>query len=368
MKKLILVAVGVALVAGLAASLQPAEAACGSARAIQSITGTGSAGFFTPGYDSNGYSNFAPRGSFWSLGYGNATGATPPNNDSGSNSGGTNFYVGTGAGNWLENGYAGVPSYFDDYYGGNHWQIPGTDGCIDFDGSDGDHVGVGAPDQDQCNVILVDDDDNNGVGYFLLAAQSADNLGNYKFNEALGNTNVNLAAIPVPIITASSSVSATVKNVTVVVPCPVGPAQGVYANCQPAQNTQLSSSINYQLYSKTTAVGNAPTGAGSRDLPPVVSVSDAGNPTGWLLQAGGAGQCGVPVDTTLDCTGNPDVSVWLCASLVVDGFETTNCSANAVRVDCGPNLANPDEPFIKRDKPRIGDRPGSGRDGGRGGR
>ena len=70
--------------------------------------------------------------------------------------------------------------------------------------------------------------------------------------------------------------------------------------------------------------------------------------------AGGAGACGAPLAVQVSCVA--DSSIWLCSTIDVQGFETHNCSANAVRVDCGPTLANPDEPVIKRDKPRIDDR------------
>ena len=359
MKKVILIAVGVALVAGLAAGLQPAEAACGLGYVVNSVNSNGATRLFTPGnpFDVGNLdrANNYPNASFWSLGYGNTASAVPPNNDSGTNSGGTSFYAGTGgSSNWFEMGYYGAGSYLGDYYNSAHWQYPGTDGCIDFDGTNGNHSNAGAFDTAQCNVVLVDDDDDAGTGYFLLASQSPSAGGDYFMNLALtgGAGTVNLSPIPVPQITGSSSVSALVKNLTVVVPCPVGPAQGVYANCLPGDNTLLNNGIGVQLYSTTTGVNLPPGGARSRDLPSVVAVSDGGNPSGWAPLAGGAGACGAPLAVTVSCVS--DSSIWLCASLVADGdFETGNCSGNAVRVDCGPTLANPDEPVIKRDKPSI---------------
>jgi hypothetical protein len=392
MKKIILVAAGAVLIAGLAASWQPAEANCGNARILASRSITGETYLFTPGGPHQG-ANFPdsalndPRGQFWSAGYGNPTGVTPPNNDSGTNAGETGYYndvdcAGGGACAWLENQYDGFGAFVEDNYAGaSHWNTPGTDGCIDFDGADGNHNATGLPDTNQCSVILVDDDDDNGGGFFLLAAQGPDSNGtfNYYFNEGFGHVdtvgNVNLAPIPVPRILSSSSVSAFSKNLTVVVDCPIGPAAGVYNSCSPAEseNAQLTGAgrIGYRLYSATTAPNVIPTGVDSRDLPSALPQDDDGNPTGWAAHAGGFAACGQPVNINVSCSQNSFIH--LCTSLVFDDplgtgafdpeWETTTCSSNAVPIGCGPDMADPSDPILRHDrKPDPADRGAKDRD------
>jgi hypothetical protein len=383
MKKLILVAVGAALVAGLAASLQPTEAACGSPRTILSVTQTGGTYLYTPGGPHQGaaFPDAAlndPRGQFWSVGNGNPVSGAPPNNDSGSRSGETNFYPGPGSSNWLENGYDGFGAYIADFYGGSHWNYPGTDGCVDFDGT----VTTETPDPNQCTAVLIDDDDDNGGGFFIFAAQAPNATANYNFNEAFGdvgsNGSADLVPIPRPNITGSASLGTNTKQVTVTVPCPIGPAGGVYSACSPAQPENAAlvgpGRTGYRLYQVTTPPNVLLNGVDSRDLPSTLPEDDDGNPSNWAafdmdgagpLTVGSSAVCGQPVTFTVTCTA--DAWIHLCASLVFDDdpdtgafdpeWETSNCSADAVPIGCGPTMVDfpTEEPTIKR-KPSTDDR------------
>jgi hypothetical protein len=356
------------------------------------VTQTGGTYLYTPGGPHNGQASYPdsalndPRGQFWSVGNGNPASGSPPNNDSGSNSGEVQYVQGSGgASNWLENGYYGAGAYIADFHGASHWQYPGTDGCVDFDGSVGGAVET--PDPNQCTAVLIDDDDDNGTGFFVLGAQAPDGNSNYPFNAAFGNLGANgsldLSAIPAPNITGSASQGPLQKLITVTVPCPIGPGGGVYSNCSPAQaeNAALvgTGRTGYRLYKVTTAPDVLLNGVDSRDLPSALPLDDDGNPSGWVtvdmddggpLVAGSSAVCGQPVTFTVTCSG--DSWIHLCASLVFDDdpdtggfdpeFETSNCSADAVPIGCGPTMVDlPAEPTIKR-KPSVDDRRGSERE------
>jgi hypothetical protein len=367
MKKIILSAAGALVIAGLAASWQPAEASCVGARLVSSINPLGRSDFVTPGaphtpYPGGGGLTYYARGWFWALGTGNQGGL---GNDSGSNSGEQNYYgQPLGSYNWLKVG-PNDQTYESGFFGGsNHWQYPGVDGCIDLTGSDPD-----LPDVRQCNLVLVDDDDWDGNGYFVLIAQGNDDAGDYFTNRATGNTTVTLAPIPAPRITGSSAPNDQTRNLTVVVDCPVGPAGGLYLNCDADQNNSIATGLRYQLYSVNGLINGsaAPDGDRSRDLPGgfLAPATGPDNPSGWTPVPSGSAVCGQPVNVSVSCTGQE--SVYLCSQLIVDpasagGFPTTNCSANAVRVACGPNLAEPSDPIVRPSKEPTLERREPGRD------
>jgi hypothetical protein len=348
-----------------------AGAACVAARLLASRSITGESYLFTPGgpFGTDGLALNDPRGQFWSAGYGNPSGPAPPNNDCGRNAGETSFYneaycAAGGSCSWLENGYEGYGAFIEDFYGTSHWNTPGTDGCIDFDGSDGNHIDSGLPDPDQCTVVLIDDDDDRGVGYFLFAAQGPDGFGtaNYYFNEAFADQDVSLVRIPVPVITQAYSITQYEERLTVVTPCPTGVRDGLFLACDPETNERLSANIGTRLYMARTAPQVVPSGMDSRDLPTSLPLDDDGNPWGWVEVPNGSARCGEPATITI--TFDPfhlDDWISLCASLRFDDdpgtgpfdpeWETTSCSANSIPITI--IHAQPADPVLPRDKPDV---------------
>jgi hypothetical protein len=327
------------------ASCLPSNAACLNARLISSYNDRGRANLVTGSPRSAGYPGgngltYLARGAFWSLGNGDPD--LGKGNDSGENSGEQAVYLTPrGSYNWLKIGshaHGGANGFFGGFH---HWQYRGTDGCIDLDGTD-----PSLPDDRQCNVVLVDDDDWEGRGYFVLIAQDTDAAGDYFLNLVTGNRDVPLAPIPPPRIKSARAGNDGARALVVEVPCPAGTSDGIYVDCDPDQNETLISTIRYRLYA---AKGTSPpAGERSRDLPGgfmAPSETDKDNPSGWF-PIGEPTACGKTAKVVVPCTGKE--SMYLCAALVFDpdsgsGFSTTNCSANALRVACAATTA-PDPP------------------------
>jgi hypothetical protein len=354
MKKFTQIALGLVLVMGLAAGLMPAIASCGGARAVSSSIGGNLTTFYTPGNPFTptgafptspygGSTTYYINGVFWSFGGGNPTYGV--GNDSGYFKAYSYIvaYFG-GFQTWLGGGYYGG---FGTFMGGpyGHWQIPGVDGCIDADGN------TTSIDQGECNVVLLTDEANQ-TGYFAALSVNPGSGGDFAYTAANGFPDqVTLAPIPKPFIVASSTVGNTINLQVDVQPGAVTPANGFYFQCH--QNEILS---GYKIYVRSLPGhddNSKPIQIDTRALnqvfgPPIAPWVPA---TPNAVPFGGA-----PTPVSLDCSSGGDTDYYLCATLLFGGvapgaplYELKNCSMNATKVECGPNLADPmQEPQQRR--------------------
>lgn len=336
MKNILRIAVGAALLLGLAASMQPAEANCGAARAFTTLPNR----FSTPGapFGPNGYAvspDFA--GSFWSLaplpGGGNPANAL--GNDSGALTGPTGGFgtpLPPGPSSlWIYPGFGGAGAYIGQSTG--HWQTPGSDGCIDNDGSTG---GCSPAETGQCMVALLTDDDQAGHGFFAVLAKTANTAGgnglgvcDYDFS-TLTSGDFQLAAVPKPEIRGSTRNGANSVDVSVRVSLP---SSGFFLGCSPAQNAAIQAATA-KLYLRQV-LGHDTTNA-----------NPDRNKNTWVSASGD-----IPLNTnttiTLTC-GGTDTDYYLCSTLKVPTgngqfYELDNCSSDSLTIECGPNLAQPQE-------------------------
>jgi hypothetical protein len=338
MKNLLRVA-AVGLVALAAVAMLPsAEASCPNARTIgpNAVTITTPPGSFGGPY---GPYSVSPelKGVFWS--FGTAPGGGNPSDGLGNDSGSTPQE------NWIYIGGYGSPATLDGGLGYSHWNAPGIDGCVDGDGT------LPTADAAQCTVILLSDDDDAGQGYFALASVGPDAGQNYNFLTATGGGGITLAPTPKPNITGSTRNGGLSVQLTLNVTPGAGPAAGYYLACQSAG---LTSGSRYRIYTQSTPRdAGAPSGENSRDL------------SNWTLDPSTAGgiPVGSPTNVTVTC-GGTDLDFYLCSTLLIPTgngsfYELANCSRDATKVECGPNLAEPGRPA--RPRPSTGRLPSTGR-------
>jgi hypothetical protein len=363
MKRLIQLAIALALTVGLAATMMPAEAACGAARQVTGATPGNTQGIFTPGnpFSPNSDGETTPYGSttsyyingwFWSFGGGNPIEGL--GNDNGQNKG----YFGS---NWLYVGFVPNPSFMGG--GGAHWQYPGTDGCIDFDGSANPLL-----DPNQCNVVVLHDF-NGPAGFFAVQAKNPNGSGNYEYNATTGFPQpLTLSPIPKPFYVNSTRVGTTM-NVTVKVQAgPLDPAHGFYLQCPNTPNFPGNLLAGYRLYSTTVPSGAKPVCADSRvTAPGGTGFFGCSGAKAWTPVPGGSAADNVPVNFTIPCDAATDV--YLCATLLFGGnapgaapWEMKYCSMNATPLECDPQIADPNaKPGLQQRDRKVAPRPSTGR-------
>jgi hypothetical protein len=281
---------------------------------------------------------------------------------------------GAAASEWWKLYPAGDPR---SYIGGNtsNWTHT-VDGCVDWDGGNGDHVSSGLMDLGQCMLVLLADDPSSSEGYFALLSDNADEVGFYHLNESVyrateppvENQPIILAPVPAPILVdevwTENDLLLTVK-----VREPEGLTEGRYENCpsptHACEGVDASCVLGYRIYTQVWPIGTEPEGRN-------VKRSWAGKPLG--ICEGGGGECTsdpdcggarcvggwvqrapVPNNTwpelfiSFDGTSGgtatsfteaeycgPNLVLYVCATLVFDsGFETPYCSADlVVPYDC----------------------------------
>lgn len=348
MKRVIPFAVGLVLVMGLAASLVPASAACTAARAVTSSVGANQTFFFTPGnpftptadYPTTPYggsTTYYVNGEFWSFGGGNP--AYNLGNDSGYFKGASSVL---GEPTWTGGGYdGGFPLFLGGALG--HWAASGVDGCVDFDGSNG-----AQPDVSECNVVLLTDE-ANGVGYFTALSVNPAAGNDFIYNASTGfSPNITLAPIPKPVIVNSVTVGSSISVTATVNPGAIAPANGFDFKCQGANIVQ-----GYRIYVRQLPGHNTP-------KPVQINTREINQTLGpplapWVPVTAPAGTAfGAPSVFQLDCSSAGDTDYYLCATMLFGGtapgaarYELKNCSMNATKIECGPNMANP-QPLQRR--------------------
>jgi hypothetical protein len=332
------VAIAAAAVLFLAVALQPAEAACGSIGILGTRAATGPSfiwteGQFTPGYYP-GYPPFDPAvtapvtpafdGIFWALGTGDPV--SGPGDDS-------DTWTASAAGWFYFN-----PSYFGGAYAGEVFTGWGAsaeiDGCILLNPTG-------------CTCMLLTDED--GVnGYMALLAAERDAGGSTFFDQpgldGAGNASpIVLQAIPAPTITNTIRRPSLDLDITVTVPPVVA---GLYQKA-PCDCTE---GLAYKVLAVQQTRGLAP--PSTRDAAAWVELDLPGT----LPQ--GATPVGTAVTVESLC-GATNTDVYVATQLVFDtvsggGFPATVVSANSTRIECGPQIAEPEplRPKVRPDAPR----------------
>jgi hypothetical protein len=316
-----------AVVVLVLAALSPVEAICGSNPLIRTRTGPGTSASFIWGssWAHSYYAGYPAFGSmpplsanadatFWALGTGNP--ALGPGDDAG---------TWTAAANgWMY--------YINSYYGGWYaaeiftgWGTSNAiDGCVQNNPAG------------SCTCVLITDQDGT-TGYFALASDDADAAWNFDLvqpgTDGSGNfSGIILEPIPAPtVVNAARKAASLDLDITVNVPMP---AAGIYQSggscaCGP---------IGYKVKQAIVLRGQP-------------APSDRVN--GWTDMAlvGGGAQAvtamGSPVTVESLC-GASNQDVYIATELVFDSdFVAPVVSGDATRVECGPDVAEPERPRFR---------------------
>lgn len=315
MKRLVLIAAAIGV---LMVTAQPVDAACNNARKITTFNNIGPAisYVYTPGVvvgeggnGLNGSSITANlSGTFW------AVGAGDPAPDIGSDSG--TFP----ALEWMYV-YPNYPATLQTTWA-NDTRI---DGCIDTDPN--------VPEGMKCTAVqLTDVDPTTGQTVFAVLSAAANQQGDYLFIQE-GEAPINLIAFPVCEILDSSRDDQT-GAITVSVDC-VSEAEldpGFYLSDDPACQVNGGGGVQglvtgYQVFTMTLPEGSAPPTDFRRE-----AWTPQGDPT----------PLGMVSTFTVGCEGEADVYISY-ALLNESGFLTDSVAPNSTRMECGANLAEPEQ-------------------------
>ncbi len=313
MKAISRIAILAAVALVVAASVQPASAACSLARLIEGCAG-GCQYISTPGQNTTGAGG-SLQGNFWGFGGGNP--ALLSGDDNGSI--GPNGNADPANEDWIK-------AYGALTYIAGTWGTAGVDGCID-------NATTPSPKR---TVVLITDQDTAGHGYWGVVCKEQDTT---TLNYPVGLLGApTLMAIPYPRVLSSSRVSG------------------------------VSVTVNVQNAGASLGSGNVlgdPSCAGvvtGYRLYTQVRPNSAGQPTDRARSAGWtAAQAATGINTdaaSLLVPCGSDTSVYVATSLQLNsGFETPHVSEHR-RVPCDPSIADRPGNFKIIKKP---DTPGRGR-------
>ena len=209
----------------------------------------------------------------------------------------------------------------------------------------------GCPDSTDCLCLLLTDHDGSSNSYFALVSDSVAATRTTLLTQpgtdgsGLYAAAIVLRAIPQPTVVMSVrdpqngvGTDETVVDLTLSLSIPSTPAGGIYEGCD-------CGPIGYKVLEQIITGGgarlpiNAPNDRTSGWTP---SVLNNGNPQSVTM-------LGSPVTVRTDC-GSFDEAVYLTVELFFeddilgnDGYATSIVSANSFRVNCGTNLATPDD-------------------------
>ncbi|MCP3980525.1 MAG: hypothetical protein GY716_14580 [bacterium] len=324
------IVLAVALV-GLAATLQPVMAACGSFATMTTITDAGRSYIWTEGQFDASYAYppyvlaYTPPvspnldGVWWRLGAGN------PTIGLGDDSGAFDF-IADGA------VYFYGPGAYGSYFGANiftGWGADGSvDGCIEL--------------SDQCSCVLLSDSDGDDTKFALIAARSDANLQTF-FEQPGNDGSGNFAAIILKSLPQPNVVQANrnpVTNDLDLIRVRVDPpSQGVYAKdgcqCGPSGYKVLA-----QILPRGSAAPSTRSLGAWSELPTVGG------------GAQGETNLGQTIDLESQC-GASNVDIWLTAQVFfTDGFSASTVSSNSTRVECGPNYVEEPTQIDRQDRGR----------------
>jgi hypothetical protein len=326
MKKMTIsrIAVAASVLVLLALAVQPVEAACTNARLITgfNVSTSERSYIITPGVCPGGggscgapyYSSVTGniRGDFWGIGSGDPfaplsgidnglfdTGSYPPPYQ----------YQLDPYNGWL------TGSFFYPAEINTTWAASSLiDGCPDT------IVGT------QCTAVLLNDH-FGGQSFFALITKRADAGLNYVFTRP-GGAPINLAPIPNVGITGSTRLGPSQVQLTVAPPfgSSPGPAEGFYLD---SACSGVGTPTGWRVRSQS-APGHGNASPTDRD------VAD------WGTSLGTATNFGSSQTVTASCTGDQDI--WLAYTILYDsGLELSYVGGNSSRVECGANLAEPDD-------------------------
>lgn len=338
MRTLIKLTLAVALVAVVAS---PSWAVCTFPTPIVNITPAGQSTFVNPASFGDAASTYGYTFSFQGPAFTSAANAIFWRAGSGDTTDGLGDDSGTFGAIANGNVYSYYYAAYYGWYAGDmfnlSWTLPGIDGCI-FPGG----VGTGF----DCTCMLFSDQ-VNGSGQFALMGVQATATAQTEFvfpgTDAAGQpgADVVFADIPAPTITGTTRLANNDVQVTLNVPMMT---DGVYildgCPCGPT---------GYKVLQQIVARGGAIDM--NRDAALFEEVS----------MPGGGAQPVTPLGSSVtveSACGASDTDVYFVTQLYVDsGFATSTVSGNAVRMECGPTLANPNDAVTPEQiRPVNGDR------------
>lgn len=313
MKKIMKITALAVLVLGVTAVLQPANAICSSARLISS----GYSYVVTPGCEGvdcgSGPSSVTDdvTGAFWSFGEGDET--VGAGIDSGSFTG--FLYV-----------YPGYSALITSTWAAD----PGIDGCIDAANT--------AINPNKCMAVLVmDNSPATGEGAFALITAAPDSLTNFNFDQGqnITLTTLNKLNINASVRTGGGTgVDVTVGGVSL-----TDIESGLWLDPACPANGGIA---GYQVFAQEVP----------RDDPAPMS----NNRNDWTA-VGDVVPLGSPTTASLACSGDTDQ--YVTAGIVFDSnYRNVWLSGNSTKINCGANLADPEDIEIER-KPRSRELPRS---------
>ena len=308
---------GLALgVLALIAVAQPANAACGAPFLITSINGD--AGYYayvinptvTPGAGGNGLAGSTITdqftGFFWGVGVGDPAPGVGADN-------GTFAAI-----DWM---YV-YPNYPASVL--TTWAAStDIDTCIDVQGALGE----------RCQVTFFQDVDleNGGEGLFAIVSTPDDSASGDFF---LDNGGVNITLAPADKMAILGSTRAGDTGVEIMLGSPAMPEAGLYLSDAPAcQGAGVGGTaangliVGYQAVTQVVPRGSAPPSDFSR--------------AAWT-NAGDVAPVGQPTAISVPCDGDSDVYAsyaWEMDS----GFSSPIVSSSTTRLECGANIADPDQ-------------------------
>jgi len=381
MKTISKIAIGAAVVLMVAATLQPAQAACsarllnnvgaylvsnpdwGGAGATRTCSADGALGYGCYAAEAFGGPISANiDGVFW--GFDTITGVSASDPaigagvDNGSwatsewtktraadlgGAGGTYYYAG-----WLTLDTPGEPNYV----AGNpaNWSFP-IDGCIT------DLVVPNEINVEECTCIILTDA-WDGVGYFMVDSSLSDAGGDFNYDfqttDAAGSPSMQMMASPAPqVITSNRDLASADVTMTVAVDDITGLAADY-------RDGGCGCALGFLVYQQVVGRGFVPIdrSIGTGGWAP--ALNSAGGVQ--LVTDFGAGTA--QTDILVDCDAALDQDIYLSTGIVeAGGLVGGNVSGNSFRVECGANLADPER--LDRGRGRSADAP-RGRDNNRG--
>jgi hypothetical protein len=264
------------------------------------------------------------EGSFWSLTFGNPTTGLGNDNGTWTTSAGTSQESG-----WCRKSGPGC------YMTGTWAQDAGIDGCIENQFAPGKSVEIQV-------TAFTDQSVNGATGFFAVAsARRTPVTPEFDFTFVNGGgtaTDINLVAIPKPVIVSSTRVSSNQTDVTVKGPDQASLSGGVYGDGSATFSDVIK---GWKLFKKVLPEGSpAPN---NRD-----------KSSGWTAVSGRVDIGTNATDSTTGCASNQDI--YYAVGLVFDSnFETKFLSGNSTVVKCGPTLAEPPRfKIIDKDKGKQG--------------
>jgi hypothetical protein len=399
MKPMTKIAIGAAAVLVVAATMQPAQAACAGPRLLDTLAayivtnpawgGAGGTGTCAYGgcYASESAAPVSENlsGVFWAFDVlGDGSGgdpAIPAGNDNGA----------WGSENWtmvninvgpFPNGYYHYPAWLttqNPETNGGAGNPFGWDSTALIDGCVG-NVTPGT-DFDECSCLLLTDE-WEGQGYFAILSAKSTGNGNFFFFDTIGET-VQLAPIPAPSVTMAER-NADTGDVTFMIDVPPVPAAGDY------RDPECGCNFGFRVYSQIVGRDGMPP-ATRRACTPQDYVNDStyipgdvtsiqaiceANGLNWVEAAAPTGgqqpitslSAGrATANVTVSCDPGLEQDLYLATALMAEegpggiGLGGGNVSTSSFRVECGANYAEPNRP----DRGRSGDAP-RGRDENRG--